>query len=74
MRKHWLVLSHSDFTRPINLSQATDLLTCDAEADDIATECIRQDREPWAYVYELKRVYLPHPKEPTKEAEIVFVD
>ena len=71
MRKHWLVLSHSDFQG--TLSQATDLLCCDGDADAEATEFIR-DGEPWAYVYELKRVYLPHPKEPTKEAEIVYVD
>ena len=73
MRKHWLVLSHSDFLRPLWLSQATDLLTSDGEADADATECVRAG-EAWAYVYELKRVYLPHPKEPTKDAETVYVD
>jgi len=73
VRKHWLVLSHSDFLSPLGLSQATDLLTCEAEADSDATDCIKQG-EDWAYVYELKRVYLPHPKEPTKDVEVVYVD
>jgi len=73
MRKHWLVLRHSDFQRPIRLSQATDLVD-EAQADDYATQSIRAGGENWAYVYELKRVYKPHPKEPTKEAEIVYVD
>lgn len=73
MRKHWLVLAHSDFQKPIRLSQATDLVD-EAEADCIATDWVQELKEPWAYVYELRRVYRPHPKEPTKEAEIVYVD
>lgn len=75
MRKKYLVLARSDFGRPITLSHSTDLVDCEAEGDNTASECAEDlgGEEP-VYLFELKRVYITRPKEPTKEVETVYVD
>lgn len=73
MRKQYLVLDEDDFGRLITLSRSTDLLSCEGEADNEAT-CNIMEGSRMTYVFELKQVYAPRPKEPTKEVEVVYVD